>query len=48
MGFYDNYNFDGMKLFSKINTDPCSHFLSILSAIKQLKTISPPPEHYSS
>ena len=47
MGFYDNYNFDGLKFFSEIKTNPsiatpCPEFLSI---IEQLKIISPPPKH---
>ena len=47
MGFYDNYNFDGLKLFARITdgnaemavTEPAGRVLSI---IKQLKTITPP------
>lgn len=44
MGFYDNYNFDGLKFFSQIKTHPtlatpCNEFLSI---IKQLKSNTPP------
>ena len=41
MGFYDNYNFDGLKFFSQIKThssfsEPCKEFLSI---VKNLKTL---------
>ena len=44
MGFYDSYNFDGLKFFSKIKGSPtictpCKHFLSV---IKQLKSTTPP------
>ena len=46
MGFYDNYNFEGTKLFANIKlhpeaflSEPCRQFLS---AINQLKTITPP------
>ena len=45
MGFYDDYNFDGFKFFSKLKTSPlnvpCPQFLSI---IKQFKSSTPPPE----
>ncbi len=45
MGFYDSYNFDGLKFFSGLKTSslnaPCDNFLSI---IKQLKSNTPPPE----
>lgn len=43
MGFYDNYNFEGLKFFSQLKdnpnagiNDPCPEFLSI---IQQLKSI---------
>ena len=43
MGFYDNYNFDGLKFFSGLKTSalntPCKQFLSV---IKQLKSTAPP------
>jgi len=43
MGFYDNYNFDGCKLFSNLKkghmTGPCWKFLSI---IRQFKSTTPP------
>ena len=44
MGFYDNYDFDGLKFLSKIKTSPlistpCPEFLS---AVKYLKSITPP------
>ena len=45
MGFYDNYNFDGLKFLSQIKTkpehcisEPCPEFLSI---IRQIKSPSP-------
>lgn len=45
MGFYDNYNFDGLKFLSQIKTkpenfisEPCPEFLSI---IQQIKSYSP-------
>lgn len=49
MGYYDKYNLDGLKLFSRIKkspsiSEPCLPFLSaieLLSAMKQLK-ITPP------
>ena len=41
MGFYDNYNFDGLKLLSKIKNDPdaginepCSDFINIVKRVK--------------
>ena len=41
MGFYDNYNFDGLKLFSKIKSrpedlcfDPCGEFLNVIKHLK--------------
>lgn len=43
MGFYDSYNFDGLKFFSRMKTSslkvPCKDFLSI---IKKLKSSTPP------
>lgn len=43
MGFYDSYDFEGLKFFSKLKTsslnNPCKEFLSI---IKQLKLNTPP------
>ena len=44
MGFYDNYNFDGLHFFSGIKrhanvSEPCKEFLSV---IEQLKSITPP------
>lgn len=46
MGFYDNCNFDGLKFFSQIKTnperhisDPCMEFLFV---IKHLKSTMPP------
>lgn len=44
MGFYDDYNFEGMKFFSKIKTHPtiampCKEVLTI---IEHLKKILPP------
>lgn len=51
MGFYDNYNFDGLKFFSKIKdrpdaciSDPCPEFLS---AVQYLKSITPPHSNLS-
>ena len=45
MGFYDSYNFDGLKFFSRLKnhalSSPCKEFLSI---VKELK--SPPPRHF--
>ena len=48
MGFYDSYNFEGTKLFSKLKdknywtlAEPSKHFLSI---INQLKSSTPAPE----
>lgn len=39
MGFYDNYNFDGLKFFSQIKThptiaEPCEEFIFIVKHIK--------------
>lgn len=44
MGFYDNYNFEGLKFLSHIKenptvAEPCTEFLQ---AVKFMKT--PPPE----
>ena len=43
MGFYDNYNFDGLKLLSKIKAnptvaEPCPEFVGI---VKQMKSTTP-------
>ena len=40
MGFYDNYNFDGMWLFSQIKeipavSEPCEEFLTLLEHLKK-------------
>lgn len=48
MGFYDNYNFDGLKFFSQIKvtptiSTPCKEFLA---AVKHLKSITPSPKHF--
>ena len=49
MGFYDSYDFEGLKFFSKLKTsslnNPCKEFLSI---IKQLKLNTPPQFIYPS
>lgn len=43
MGFYDNCNFDGLKLLSKIKnqnsfiTEPCTEFLSVINHVKHLQ-----------
>lgn len=43
MGFYDNCNFDGLKLLSKIKnqnsfvTEPCIEFLSVINQVKHLQ-----------
>lgn len=49
MGFYDNYNFDGLKFFSQLQdkafitvSTPCQEFLSV---IKHLKYFTPPHTH---
>ena len=39
MGFYDNYNFDGLKFFSQIKNaplvaEPCGEFLSVIEHLK--------------
>ena len=44
MGFYDNYNFDGLKFLSQIKenpliAEPCGEFLSAINYLKL-----PPPE----
>lgn len=46
MGFYDNWNFDGLKFLSQIKdrlddgiSEPCEEFLD---AVKHLKSITPP------
>ena len=48
MGFYDNYNFEGLRFFSKLKDPthetiavPCKEMLTI---IKELKTITSPTE----
>ena len=47
MGFYDNHNFEGLKLISKIQTkkdsfisEPCIEVISILNQIKASNTHS--------
>lgn len=51
MGFYDNWNLDGLKILSKIKespesfiSEPCVEFLSI---VQHLKSNTPPPESYN-
>ena len=39
MGYYDNYNFDGLKLFSEIKnipdvSEPCPEFISVVEQLK--------------
>ena len=39
MGFYDNYNFEGLKFFSRIEnyptvSNPCNEFLSVINYLK--------------
>lgn len=39
MGFYDNWNFAGLKLFSQIKThpfvaEPCEEFLTVIKHLK--------------
>lgn len=39
MGFYDNYNFEGLKLFSKLKetssiSEPCPEVIQIIQFVK--------------
>lgn len=43
MGFYDNWNFDGLKLFSQIKSNPllatpCEEFLYVIKSLKQVSS----------
>ena len=45
MGFYDNWNFDGLKLFSRLKrrssiAKPCREFLSVVNQLKTSSTSS--------
>ena len=42
MGFYDNYNFDGLQLFSQIKeipevSEPCPEFISVVEQLKSTR-----------
>ena len=47
MGFYDNWNFDGLKFFSQLQdkdfvnvSNPCQEFLAVINHIKNLQPLS--------